>query len=313
MPTGFPNDSALRFCLATSVDDVAGTANLLAIQPLPSGAPMPLSNFPGVALGSAALLPDAAAGSFTLFAIDALSIAQRAPDEVTCDMIVRHGDLFQEGRDYFEIGAVTLTPNASTLVAVGGCAPQTLLENHNPRGCGSSWEAGPGNLSVEGQPVAPTQTALGQIAFQTIQLSPGLAEQVGEAGVTVSVDWLPVDGGDAATPSYPLGTFLSAGQMATRAATVPLPSPDFDQVGITLHLPAGDSGTNDLFTSLAQAAQLVDPTADPATYYAANGTYVVAIVGDPSAPAPFATGRDAGIYDGAGLHVIVVLAQPTVQ
>jgi hypothetical protein len=55
--------------------------------------------------------------------------------------------------------------------------------------------------------------------------------------------------------------------------------------------------------SLAQAQQLVDPTADPSVFFGQNRTYVVAVLGDPSAPHAFTSG---GVYDGRGLHLLVV-------
>jgi hypothetical protein len=66
---------------------------------------------------------------------------------------------------------------------------------------------------------------------------------------------------------------------------------------------AGDAGGASLWMSLAQAQSLVAPTQDPQAYYGVRVPYVVAVLGDPGAPAAFG---DGGTYDGRGLHVLVL-------
>jgi hypothetical protein len=61
-----------------------------------------------------------------------------------------------------------------------------------------------------------------------------------------------------------------------------------------------------VWMNLVQAQSLVDPSADPRTYFGAHATYVVAILGDPTAASPFS---DAS-YEGYGLHLLVLPSQP---
>jgi hypothetical protein len=90
---------------------------------------------------------------------------------------------------------------------------------------------------------------------------------------------------------------------------VPALLPSYGQLGFAVDV-AGSGSPAHLWMSLAHAQELVNPAQDPAAYFGMGGTYVVAVVGDPNAPPPFAAAGDGGGYDGTGLHLLVL---PTAQ
>jgi hypothetical protein len=101
------------------------------------------------------------------------------------------------------------------------------------------------------------------------------------------------------------GTFVSV----PMPLTLPPDLAGFGQLGFAVDVQGADAGSAaHLWMSLAQAQELVDPAQDPTVYYA-GGHYVVAVLGDPSAPNAFA-GGDGG-YDGTGLHLLVLPATAT--
>ncbi len=278
---------------------------------------MPASNFPGVALGSAALLADAsalAAKTLTLYAIKALTVEHFGGSDTSCKGLFCTGTSCpQPGVDYFQLPPVTLTPDAANIVVVEGCAASVLLETSNTLGCGASYDPVNGNLRAEILAVVPSGTSGAGMAVQVAQLSQGLADALGEAGsASVSLAALNPDGG-ATTLVRSIATVSSQGEVLPQepmALPVDGSLSSYGGLGIRLDLPGDEAGAREVFTTLAQALQLADPTADPSVYYGSPGTYVIAIVGDPNAPAPFATGPDAGFYNGTGLHFVIAPAQP---
>ena len=310
MPSAIVSDSALLLCWATVGD--AGELVFPPVQPFPSS-PMPESNYPGIALGTAVLLPDASsliAEPVTFVVIRALRLA-RAIDEVggdagdvTCDQLFKAMPRVSlDAPDYFALPAVTLYPDVPNLVAVTGCAPSIIAQAANPQSCGPSYDAAKGNLSAQVFSLSPSSGAAGSLSLQVVQLSPGLAGLLGDAG-TATVSF-----GTTSMATQTLASVGAVGDVSPPSNVLSVPSLDTD--GVHLLTPAADGGTNDFFLSLAQAQQLADPTADPTAYYSATGTYVAAIVGDPAAPPPFASSADSGVYDGTGLHFVVAPAQPS--
>jgi len=83
------------------------------------------------------------------------------------------------------------------------------------------------------------------------------------------------------------------------AATVPT---DYGRLGFGMDVTGFDGGAGHIWMSLEQSLRLVQPMENPAIYYAAQTTFIVAVVGDPNAPH---AASDAA-YDGTGLHVLVL-------
>jgi hypothetical protein len=318
IPSGFSGgDSSLRFCWSTGSGfggQLLGDAG--GFEPFPAGTPMPESNFPGVALGSAVLLPDAAqlSGMLTLYAIRAIKLEQYHERDFPCDKLICPSSLSGclDFTDYFQLRPVMLQRGAANLVVVEGCPPQdTLASPSRTAGCGASYNAALGNLHAEVVSVVPSKPAEAGIEVQVAQLSQGLANVLGDAGAaTLSFAQLAPD----ATALSAISNIGNEGQVAPSLPVfLPLGGmlASYGGVGIRLDLPAGEAGAPSYFLTLAQAQELVAPAMDPRVYYGGQGTYVIAIVGDPSAPAPFATGPEAGTYDGTGLHFVIAQAQPS--
>jgi hypothetical protein len=293
--------------------------------PFPSGAPMPASNFPGLPVGGAVQLAPAtslatasAAGAIDLYAIDAEVLAERnALSPSSCEaLICPSNSCLRSNKDYWQVG--TLPTNAiaaqgPTFVALAGCLGTELDPAASALRCGSSWDPVAGNLHVEVVQVATlpfsgaTDAASngGVLAVQSTLFSPALIMSLADAGQArvsfgasgeagaIAV----LSGEDDIEPTAPasldVGTDLAA----------------FGQLGFGVDSVGVDAATSAHFwTSLAQAQSLLDPTADPRAYFGTRATYVVAIVGDPSAPSPSSTGDAA--YDGRGLHILVLASLP---
>jgi hypothetical protein len=289
---------------------------------------MPASNFPGLPVGGAVQLAPAtslamssAAGAVDLYAIDAEVLAERNASLSSCEALIcpggsTSGPCLRSNEDYWHVG--TLPTNAiaaqgPTFVALAGCQGTELDPAASALRCGSSWDPVAGNLHVEVAHVAtlPSSggaddaTAAGVLAVQSALFSPalimGLADAgqarvsfgaSGEAGAIALLS-----GEDDIEPTMPaslnVGTDLAA----------------FGQLGFGVDSVGVDAATSAHFwTSLAQAQSILDPTVDPRVYFGTRATYVVAIVGDPSAPSPSSTGDAA--YDGRGLHILVLASLP---
>jgi len=305
--TSAVNLGAVRVCWRTSDGQVPKQ------RAFPSQI-MPASNYEGIALGGAAFLRDATAlagGPITFDVIRAKTLARYGESDVTCDQLICAGgsDCLSQNTDYFELPPVSLSPDATSVVAIEGCLGGGLDTSANPARCGADWVnvngMAAGNLHAQVLPVADSYA--GKLAVQVAQLSPGLSALLGSGGsATLSL-------GTAAAPETAIATVGAEGQIAPSqpvALDLDASLPDYGQLGIRVDVGGVDAGAGDLFMTLAQAQQLVDPSVDPVTYYGAGGTYVVAVVGDPDVPHAFAASPDGGTYDGTGLHVLVVAAQP---
>jgi len=142
----------------------------------------------------------------------------------------------------------------------------------------------------------------GTLIVQAAQLSPGTVFLQGDAGATTvsfgaegeAGPFAQLTGEGDLEPSPPQIFALTGG------------SASLGQVGFAVDVAGPDaSDAGHLWMSLTESLRLVEPLEDPATYYGSGGTYVVAIVGDPSAPRAYTPDEDAA-YDGTGLHVLVV-------
>lgn len=299
------NLGPVRLCWQTS-------AGMTMKTPFPSSI-MPASNYAGLPVGGAALLPDASElvgnGDVTLYAIDAKQLAALGLGEKSCAQLVCQSQCALEpNKQYWKLGTVPAAAFAgggTSIVAIEGCLYSALDPQATTDRCGADWQPTTGNLHAQVLPVADSYA--GKLAVQVAQLSPGLSALLGSGGsATLSL-------GTAAAPERAIATVGAEGQIAPSqpvALDLDASLPDYGQLGIRVDVGGVDAGAGNLFMTLAQAQQLVDPSVDPVTYYGAGGTYVVAVVGDPDAPHAFAASPDGGTYDGTGLHVLVVAAQP---
>lgn len=301
----------VRLCWQTS-------AGMTTTKPFPSSI-MPASNYAGLPVGGAAFLRDASelvgSGDVTLYAIDARQLAaleQDGVDHPCNELVCDSGCLLEPNKQYWTLGTVpaaAFAGNGSSVLAIEGCLYSALDSQASTARCGADWQAATGNLHAQVLPVAPSSA--GELSVQVAQLSPGLSALLG-SGESASLSL-----GTAAAPEAPIATVDAEGQIAPSqpvALDFDASLPDYGQLGIRIDVGGVDAGAGagagDLFMTLVQAQQLVDPSVDPVTYYGAGGTYVVAVVGDPDAPHAFAASPDGGAYDGTGLHVLVVAAQP---
>lgn len=325
-----PSLNDTRLCWTLPSSGSSGDAGgLTDASPFPSGAPMPASNFPGLPVGGAVQLSPAtslavasAAGPVDLYAIDAVVLAKEANGALpsSCEALVcvqnSSSACLRPNKDYWHVGTLpprAIAPSGPTFVALAGCVGTALDPAANAGRCGANWDAVAGNLHVEVLHVA-TPSHAGEagivsdasgIAVQSVLLSPALAASLPEAGAARVSFGTSAEAGTVALlsseddiePSFPLALGMSA-DIAS-----------FGQVGFAVDALLPDAAASGHFwTSLAQAQSLVDPTLDPRVYFGAHTTYVVAVLGDPSAPSPF-SGGDAA-YDGRGLHVLVLASLP---
>jgi hypothetical protein len=271
---------------------------------------MPASNYPGIPVGGAVWLDPGQVGSLsgaTIYALRAKHVAMlTAPlcDELICAQ--PGGQNCQvPNLDYWQVGTIApgqLRSGATNLVAISGCRGGDDPTANAPR-CGASWSAATGNLHLE---VVPVQAAAGEsdggLSVQAAQLSPGLQALEGDAGTT-SVSF----GADMSDAQAIAQLPLEGDLLPPLPASIPLPAgaATFGLLGFAVDVQGVDAGmAAHLWMSLAQAQELVRPGQDPNSYFGAGGTYVVTILGDPTAPH---AGGDSG-YDGTGLHVLVLPA-----
>ena len=276
--------------------------------PFPSDNEMPGSNFPGIPTGGAVWMPDASAipSSATLYALPAKLLAQMQISPITtCEALVCSGSssCLMQGF-YWKVGPITQSAaptGMTTVLAISGCTGVGNDPLADSERCGPDYDPGKGNLHLDVVSFPPAFQVPGGLMVQAAQLSPGLASLQGDAGTT-SLSFGSVADAQAVAQLGAEGTVASPGFL-------PLPAGPaaFGQVGFEVELEGVDAGpSGQLWMSLSEAQELVDPTQDPTVYYA-GGSYVVAIVGDPFAPHAFA-GDDDGGYDGRGLHVLVLPA-----
>jgi hypothetical protein len=323
------NDTRLCWTLPAGGDAGALTTD----SPFPSGAPMPASNFPGLPVGGAVQLSPATSlaeasteGPVELYAIDAVVLAREATSALpsSCEAVVclqnsmasPSAPCLRPNKDYWHVGTIPMNAIAAsgpTFVTLAGCEGTALDPAANAARCGPNWDAVGGNLHVEVLHVA-TLSPVGDagaasdaeaLAVQFALLSPALATSLAEAGAARVSFGASGDAGtvallsseDEIEPTVPVAVGMSTDLAA------------FGQLGFGIDTVLPDAATSPHFwTSLVQAQSLIDPTVDPRVYFGVHATYVVAVLGDPSAPSPFSAGDAA--YDGRGLHVLVLASLP---
>lgn len=308
-----PSLGDVRLCWSMGGDVTAG--GVVAPElPFPSDGAMPGSNYPGVPLGSASSLSDAAqllGSGLVLYAIDAYSLAnseQEAKTTWTCDELICNqgaepaAPCLRPVRDY---STIPLTPSgalvqgASNVVALTGCLATALDPNANAQTCGPTWSAVSGNLAGQVLAFGNAASSQGAISVEAAQLSPGLASLLGDAGSAV-VGF----GAEGAADASTVATFSAAGVLSPLTAIAPPAGlGSYGALGFSVAVQGGSGTPLYEWMSLAQSQDLVDPTQDPSLFYGQPGTYLVAVVGDPAASV------DGG-DQGKALHLLVVAPPP---
>lgn len=301
-----PSMKAQVFCWSVG----ANPSPSMTDRPYPWAAPMPASNYAGVPAGGAVALPDASSmmgGDLTVYALDAYAVAQllqgadcaSKPSVCSCSTVMSKLTTLEQVQ-LPTIAGGSIVPGATVVLWLRGCV--VGYQQGSLQRCGADWLPTTGNLrmdlaSVPGA-LLPAPEA-GVFAVQAAQLSPSLAVAAGDAGAVVSFGTqgaadasaiATVNGPDQILPAAPLQI----------AANIPLAS--FGQLGFAVDVP-GDGGAH-LWMSLSQSLNLVDPTQNPAAYFAQPTSYLVAVVGDPAGLPP-GVYPDAS-YDGTGLHLLVL-------
>jgi hypothetical protein len=289
--------------------------------PFPGVGSMPGSNYPGIPLGGVGAMSDATAlvgTDVVLYAVDARSVAQIGQQQtqpVTCDaLICGQGTnpappCFGYDTGYWPVqtlAGASVQRGKNNVIALTGCLPTALDPDASTALCGASWNAVGGNLHADVLQLVTT-TSTGPIAVQAAQLSPGLVTLEGEGGTT-AVSF----GAQGASDASSVATLEEEGDLsAPSSVTIGPGLPVYGQLGFAVDVAAYDGGAGHLWMSLADSQQLVNPTADPTQFFGQPRTYLVAVLGDPTAPHAFAPAAGDAGYDGKGLHILVVAAPAT--
>ena len=271
---------------------------------------MPGSNYSGIPVGGVASLSTTAslAGqTLQIYAVDAKTLAkiEVGNPALTCDQLVCFGsqqpaNCLRPDKDYSQVGSPVVLPSEGTsAVVIGGCTAGFTDAGTAPA-CGPSWTTG-GNLHADVVALSASVPPAGELSVQAALLAPALVAALGDGGAA-AITYGPASGQDAGT----VASLAAEGQVGALAAVALGASlADYGQLGFSVSIPADDGGTTAEWMSLVQSQQLVDPTEDPSVFYGAPRTYLLAILGDPSATPPTATTGDAG-YDGTGLHILLI-------
>lgn len=261
------------------------------------------TNFPGVPVGGAALLPPIlfSGDSVTVYVVPAYYLQSQGfvagGNEQTCDVLITNY-LNKQDVEYFTLPAVTFPSLGGTVVlAIQGCGAGTGLAAGSVAQCGASFSPGTSNLTAFAGALA-TEDA-GAWTVQLANLSPSF-DPGAEAG-TAALAYV--------NPTIDASISLAAPASSLSATTVTIP---LSEAGVTAgYFVVGPSSAAPLVESLASIQYFQSPASNPFTYFNAPTTYFVAIVGDATdaaAPASLPDGAANLAFDGHGLHVI---AYPT--
>jgi hypothetical protein len=273
----------------------------------PTGTDAPASNYPALPVGGSVPLADASSlvgNDLTIVGIPAglLHTLEKSGPEYCDDMMKsRTGGTILGGIDIYTFTVPGgIVAGATNVIALAGCPPSAVDPNGTLARCGAGYTAATGNLHVDVLPLYEVSTSdAGQLPVQAAQLSPALAQLVGDAGAAV-VSF----GAQGATS--PVATLTGEGAFGPADASylnVGTDPTSYGTLGFGVDVTGADGGPGHLWMSLEQSLELVDPMMNPAVYYAKQTTYVVAVVGDPNAAHAFAP--DAA-FDGTGLHILVL-------
>jgi hypothetical protein len=316
-PTGamfvhaLPDLPDLRFCWKLGGD--AGVYG--ADSPFPNTSNEPSGNYPGLPVGSSVPLSDEQAGSMvgSDLVLIGISADWLAKNDATANCVTlmggmtTSGSLASFGEPYYEFDLPNGIQGGTTnVVAFAGCTNAGLDPSASAARCGASYDPTHGNLHADDVPVPQlTSYPPGMLSLQAIQLSPAIADRLGDGGVATISFGAP----DAMTA---ITTLSSEGTVGPSSITpVQLPSGDaatgFGALGFAIDTPGSagaDGGAIHLFLTLEQSLELYQgPMVDPATFYAQQDSFLVAVLGDPNGPLPFQSGSN---YDGTGLHLMVL-------
>jgi hypothetical protein len=289
----------------------AGTAAYANAPAFPDGAPAAASNYPAIPVGGSASLADATSllgGDLTIVAISAAWLHLYEDTDAStadCSTLMGMGGSslmsLHESVTTFTVPAGTVVAGETNVIALAGC-PLGDTSGTVAR-CGAGFAPATGNLHVDVVPLSPVPaTGTTQLAVQAAQLSPALAVLAGDAGTVVSYG--------TQTTTSPIATLAGEGSSGPSMPTVLTQSAGtyYGTYGFGVNVQGVDGGPGgQLWMSLEQSLELIDPMQDPSIYYTASTSYVVAVIGNPSS----AFAPDAS-FDGTGLHILVLpLPVPT--
>jgi hypothetical protein len=314
-----PRTTALMIHASASLPDVrlcwASGTLVTGALPFPSTV-MPAANYAGIPSGGAVAMDDATelAGTATvLYAIFAEQLAlldSPGTPQQTCAQLFTacSGPCITANTNYFAlpipVGALRI--GKANVLAISGCYSSSNDKLASVERCGTDWSPIAGNLHVEVMTAAaPSAGADAGLNVQAAQLSPGLAQLAVDGG-SAMLSFGAEDAGDAATTITALAGLGDVAPTSPVRLTYPAGIATYGTVGFAVDVSSGDAGLLHLWTSLADSQRLVDPTRDPAEFFGSAQTYVVAVVGDPSAPITSAGANG----DDTGLHVLVLPSAP---
>jgi hypothetical protein len=262
--------------------------------------PMPETNYPGVPVGGAALLPTIALPNAPLavYVIPAYYLQSQGyvagANEPTCDDLILNV-LDKQNVEYFTIPAVTLPPGGGAVViAIEGCAAGMGVAAGSVAQCGASFSATTGNLSALAGALVSSPDDAGAWTMQLAELSPSFGEEAGTGAALTYID-----------PTIDASIPLAAPESSISASSVTVP---LDEAGVSsAYFVIGPSSSTPVAESLASIEYFQSPSSNPFTYFSARAAYFVAIVGDATdaaAPASLPDGAPNPAFDGHGLHVI---------
>jgi hypothetical protein len=298
-----------RLCFGVLAGGVSSILPVPAYPDDPSH-PVPETNYPGVPVGGAAMLPALAlAGTqVTPYVVraqllDKLGYLSTNVAEPTCDQLICTGgsNCLTAQLDYFPLAPVTVSPSggAPLVLAIEGCGPSGVGAASIAQ-CGPGYTTSSGNLSAQVAQVAPPSALAdggGSWTIQPADLSPSFAAFASDDGGSPTLTYV-----DPTTDAS-VALSVAAGSINVASSAVPL-----SDAGVTsAYFTVGSSLTQ----SLVSIQYFQAPSSDPYTYFTAPVTYFTAILGDATdaaAPASLLDGAANPAFDGHGLHVI---AYPT--
>jgi len=236
---------------------------------LPTDTLVPQTNYPGLAEGGAAIIPNQVAmrGLLqTAFAIPAANVAlfeHEANKTFSCAAL--------KALPKFSIAAATLGASGPTIVALMGCGPNT----GDAQKCGPGFNPSTGNLHfVQVNAAAQISAPGSEIAAQFVDLSYSLDAQT-KSNLDLQLGVLP--GNCAGNPAM-----LNFGKASMAFTYAPAAATGFDASGLL----ACDANKQSLLkTTFTSMQRVTDPRAIPSTYYEARD-YLFAIVGDSQQTGP---------------------------
>jgi hypothetical protein len=293
-------------------------ANYPSAKPMPDRTLMPQSNVVGVESGSAVRIDPLpiAPGMVYVFNESKIRVRPNSDLDQPCGNLLASSSL-TKGFEYLEAGELTeaLGVDKVSLLAITGCGNDSylgLLGLEGPE-CDPAWASHPewvraGSLRARTLTLFPSEPPTEtDLAVQLFHLSEPVEQLRGSSPLRVS-----------------FGTFFDAGADAPLAQSVG--TPVFFDAGAVTRLSLGDGGGDGIFAShgfrilygagsdagivvdqtLAEVQRLSAPSSLPTTYFDADSSYALLLLGDPRAPRLI----DGGLNPTFPLRSVHLLAIP---